>query len=366
MSLFDHLTLVEENRSHINQRHNLVDVMFLILSAISTGAEGWQDIEIFGDLKLDWLRQYRAFKHGIPRRHTIARIVESVDCQSLMLALLSWVNQMREHKQQPLIALDGKALRGSYHKNPDDALHSVAAYDVDNGLFLYQEMTEGKGCEIAAVREVLNVLNITDAVITLDALHCQRDTLQLLTSRGADYVVQVKANQKLLNHTVKEQFAQAFENQDILAQSTTSEKAHGRIETRTVFQVKADFSDELSEKWPSVKTLVAVERDQNNVIDTKYYLSSLDINPELAGKCVREHWAIENSLHWILDVVYKEDICRVREKKAAENLAMFRRVSLNIAKQETSVKDSMKGKLIRASYCDNYRSTLLFGTVKSS
>lgn len=366
MSLFDHLNLVKENRSHINQYHNLVDVMFLVLSAISSGSEGWQDIERFGELKLDWLRQYRPFKHGIPRRHTIARIVGSVDCQSLILALLSWVNQQRKQTEQSIIALDGKTLRGSYNKNPSEALHSVSAYDVENGLLIFQKMAEGKGCEISTVRDVLDVLDISDAVITLDALHCQRDTLQALTHRNADYVIQVKANQKLLSKAVKEQFAHAFIDDSKIDQYESSDNTHGRKETRTVFQIDAALPTELAEKWPSIKTLIAVERDRNNAIDTKYYLSSLEINPKLAARCVREHWAIENSLHWVLDVVYKEDSCRVTGKVAAENLAMFRRVALNLAKQETSIKDSMRGKLVRASFSDEYRSTLFFGTVKSN
>lgn len=175
----------------------------------------------------------------------------------------------------------------------------------------------------------------------------------------------MKANQRNLHNVVKSQFSTAFEDEDVIAECQTTEKGHGREETRIVFQIKADLLQEIKNKWPSIQTFIAVERHRKtattNVVDTKFYLSSMDIDPELLNHSIREHWRIETSLHWVLDMVYKEDACRVAEKKSAENLAMFRRVALNLAKLETSTKNSMKGKLKCACWSDDYRSKLFFG-----
>ena len=171
MTLIEHLTLVEETRSDINRKHDLVDVMFLVISAIMSGAEGWRDIETYGNSKADWLRQYRPFANGIPRRHTIARILRSIVIVTLLEALLCWVNEQRTHQGKPVIAFDGKVLRGSYRKNSKDALQLVTAYDTENGLVLSQKATPTKRGQIETVKEMLDILELKGAVVTLDALH---------------------------------------------------------------------------------------------------------------------------------------------------------------------------------------------------
>ncbi len=178
MTLLEHLTVVEKIRSEINQRHDLIDVMFLVLSGIMSGAEGWKDIENYGDSKLAWLRQFRPFEHGIPRRHTIAQILRTVVAESLLEALLNWVNEQRSNTGKPVISFDGKVLRGSYRNDSKTALQLVTAYDTENGLVLSQKPTETKNGEISVVRQMLDVLNQKGSVITLDALLCQRKTLE--------------------------------------------------------------------------------------------------------------------------------------------------------------------------------------------
>ena len=174
MTLIEHLTLVEETRSDINRKHDLVDVMFLVISAIMSGAEGWRDIETYGNSKADWLRQYRPFVNGIPRRHTIARILRCIVIDSLLEALLCWVNEQRTHQGKPIIAFDGKVLRGSFRGNAKDALQLVTAYDTENGLVLSQKATPNQQGDTETVKEIMNKIEHKGAVVTLDALNCQR------------------------------------------------------------------------------------------------------------------------------------------------------------------------------------------------
>ena len=164
MTLIEHLTLVEETRSDINRKHDLVDVIFLVISAIMAGAEGWQDIETYGDSKAEWLCKYRPFTHGIPRRHTIARILKGIVPESLLEALLNWINEQRTHRGKPMIAFDGKVLRGAYRHDPKQAVQLVTAYDTENGLVLSQKATPTKKGEIATVKEMLDILNLKGAV----------------------------------------------------------------------------------------------------------------------------------------------------------------------------------------------------------
>ncbi|HED1729753.1 TPA: ISAs1 family transposase, partial [Enterobacter hormaechei subsp. xiangfangensis] len=213
MTLIEHLTLVEETRSDINRKHDLVDVMFLVISAIMSGAEGWRDIETYGNSKADWLRQHRPFANGIPRRHTIARILRCIVIDTLLEALLCWVNEQRTHQGKPIIAFDGKVLRGSFRGNAKDALQLVTAYDTENGLVLSQKATPNKKGEIETVKEMLDILELKGAVVTLDALHCQRETLEKISEKKAHVVVQVKKNQPKLYQAVQSQFQALFDAQ---------------------------------------------------------------------------------------------------------------------------------------------------------
>lgn len=367
MSLFDHLSLIEDPRSHINQRHNLVDVLFLVFSAITSGQDGWAEIQQFGELKLGWLRQFRSFKNGIPRRHTIARIVQAIRPEALQLCLISWINEKRKVSDKPLIAIDGKALKMA-SKLGDKAFHSVGAFDINSGLALYQELASGKGKEIETAKSLLNMLNIDNALITLDALHAQTETLEAIISRKADYLVQVKGNQKLLSQAVQEQFSTAFDSGDELPSFSTTDTGHGREETRTTFQLPFSASEDIQKKWPSIKTVVAVERHRKvkkkTTIDTKFYISSHEIAPEFISAAVRGHWQIENGLHWVLDVVFKEDDCRIHDINSVESVLIMRRLAFNLAKMETSQKRSMKSKLHRSLLSDEYRELIIFGDVK--
>ena len=365
MTLIEHLTLVEETRSEINRKHNLVDVMFLVISAIMSGAEGWNDIETYGDSKIDWLRQHRPFANGIPRRHTVARILRCIVIDTLLEALLCWVNEQRTHQGKPIIAFDGKVLRGSFRGNAKDALQLVTAYDTENGLVLSQKATPNKKGEIETVKDMLDILELKGAVVTLDALHCQRETLEKISEKKAHVVVQVKNNQPKLYQAVQSQFQSLFDAQKEKIVVEHKESGHGRQEERYVFQLKAKLPPELTEKWPTIRSIIAVERHRSangkGTVDTSYYVCSLSPKHKLLGHYIRQHWRIENSQHYILDVVFNEDASRIAMEDAVENMALFRRFVLNIVKQSNCGARSQRNKLKRAGWNDDYRAQLFFG-----
>ena len=364
--LTDYLSLVEDPRSHINREHDLVDVMFLVINGVLSGAEGWADLQAFGDEKLEWLRQFRPFKNGIPTRHSIARILRTVDTQQLALALYSWVNEQRKRQDQAIIALDGKTVRGAVNRNANpETLHLVSAYDTQEGLVLFQQATGGKGTEIQAVKELLSMLDINGSIVTLDALHCQSQTLNQITLQGGDYVVQLKKNQGKLREAISTQFTDVFEGKPVpnLSQHTTSDQGHGREEVRTVFQLPITEEMGLEDKWKSAKSTIVIERSRKlndkTTYDTHFYISSLVCDAELACKAIRQHWHIENQQHWVLDVVYREDHSLIGDREAAEVFALFRRIAMNLAKHHKG-KMSNRQKLKRAGWSDEFRAELFF------
>ena len=366
MNLIEHLTLVEETRSDINQKHDLVDVMFLVISAIMAGAEGWRDIETYGDSKADWLKQHRPFHGGIPRRHTIARILRAVVAESLLEALLNWVNERRVHLGKPIIALDGKVLRGAYRGDVKKALQLVTAYDVENGLVLTQKATPNKKSEMGTVRDILDTLDVKGAVVTVDALHCQRETLEKISEKKGHVVVQVKGNQPKLKKFIQSEFQKIFDAKKEKIVTEVKQEVHGRNEERYTFQIKANLPPELAEKWPTIRSFIAVERHRTvkgkvGSVDTSYYVSSLSPKHKLIGHYIRQHWRIESAQHYILDVVFKEDASRIVMEDAVENMALFRRFVLNMLKQHNCGAPSQRNKLKKAGWNDNYRAEVFFG-----
>lgn len=241
----------------------------------------------------------------------------------------------------------------------------MSAFDTGEGLVLCQQATRNKGGEIEAVRRLIDCLDIKGAIVTMDALHCQKETLLQLNQRGADFVIQVKQNQPILLEEIRRQFRPGWEsNGDGIAQHYTQNQLHGRREERTTFQLAAELPDELKAGWPGIKSLIAVERSRSHkgkgTLDTHYYVSSLPTNPEQAARAVRQHWHIENQQHWVLDVTYREDLSRIGDREAAEAFALFRRIALNMAQHHP--KQIIKRLKIKCScWSDDFRMEMFFG-----
>ncbi|MEM0912778.1 MAG: ISAs1 family transposase [Pseudomonadota bacterium] len=365
MSIINYLETIEDPRSDINKKHNLIDVVFLSLSAVLSGADGWKSIQEFGERQIDWLKEHREFKHGIPKRHCIAKIIKCIDTSALLYALMDWINTRRTQTGQSHIAIDGKVMKKSWAGNIHNALQVVSAYDVDNGLSLYQQSAQSKGVEGDTARQVIEMLTLKGNVVSMDALHCQSETLNLIKQKKGDFVIQVKANQGLLHRSIQAQFDSAYPTLSDTQEHIQSNRGHGREEHREVMQIKANLPKELKTKWPHINTIIQVDRKRNvseeSPWTSHYYVSSLDIDPKRIADIIRGHWHIENKLHWVLDVVFNEDDIIIKDPDGAKHIAMFNRVCLNIIRQHTGTKDSLKSKRRAAAWDPTFRTELLFG-----
>ncbi|WP_340677772.1 ISAs1 family transposase [Paraglaciecola sp.] len=364
MELLHYLQNVKETRSHINQTYPLLEVTFLVVTAIACGQKTWSDIQDFGEGNLEWLRLYLPYEAGVPTRHNIAKIVRAIVPDTLLGALVDWANVRRSTEGQPLIAVDGKDIRGVERSGRASPLSMVSAFDVEQGLVLYHRPCKGKGQEIQAVKDLIDCLDIKGCILTMDALHCQVETLNTVQARGADAVVQVKQNQSLLFAAVDAAFQAYWEKPE--AQQTswnTCDKGHGRQDSRFVYELPATPEGELKQKWPMIKSFLAVVRERKigNTIshETSYHISTCELSLELAARATRQHWHTENCQHWVLDVVFKEDEQTIYTSKSAVNMACFRRFVLNLLRRDTR-KLSMPRKMNKAAWDGKYRHDILF------
>ncbi len=364
MSLITHLENITDHRHDINLKHNLVDVIFLTLSAVLSGATGWKFIQEFGDSQLTWLRLHREFEHGIPRRHCIANIIKALDTDVLLQAVFGWINERREHEGKKVIALDGKTMRGAWRKDCSQALHVVSAFDVGRGIALYQDTSNSKGTEGEVARQVIDAMALENAIVTLDALHCQTPTMEKVVKGKGDFVIQLKGNQPNLSEYVQDCFARQYDNPE-LATFEQVNSGHGRQERRTVMQLDANLPKELKQKWPHIRSIIEVASERTvkkvNACSSRWYVSSLPINAEQAANIVRDHWAVENQLHWVLDVVFREDELKIIDPTGAAHIALFNRACLGVIKQHEGKKDSMAAKRRAAAWSSDFRTELLFG-----
>ena len=323
-----------------------------------------KSIQEFGEEQLDWLRLYRKFENGIPRRHCIANIIKALDSDLLLQAVFGWINDNRQSEGKTIIALDGKTMRGAWSEDAKNALHVVSAFDVGNGIALYQGSSNSKGKEAEVARNMIDSMALDDAIVTLDALHCQVSTMSKIRQRKGEFIIQLKANQPMLLETVKTAFSEVYAQPELptFEQSNTG---HGRKERRTVMQIEASLPAELKKKWPHITSLIEVasERTVNGKTScsSRWYVSSLQVNAKEAANAIREHWGVENQLHWVLDVVFREDALKVTDPDGAKHLALFNRAALNALRQHQGKKDSLAGKRRRAGWSPTFRSELLFG-----
>jgi len=367
MSFFDYIDTLEDNRTNINKEYELTDIVFLTMAAVLSGAKGWKAIKIFGDAQLDWLRQYRPFTNGIPTRHSIGRIIRGIKSESFVACFIHWTNQVREAEGHEHIAFDGKVLRGAKQGVNDHALQLMTAMIVENGLVIYQQETASKTNEIPIMQAMLSSMAIKGAIITADAMHCQTKTAAVIREGDGDYVLQVKANQKKLLSEIKAFFHKRYREQPDLRKQHHHQELdgeHGRLTERHYRLLP--ITDWLcsAQKFDGCHAVVEVQRTRTikdkQQQETSYYITSLTDNIEKVANVIRRHWRIENSQHWILDVVFREDECQIYAEDGARNLATMRRVLLNMVK-EHPLKDSVAGKFQRASWDLKFREEILFG-----
>lgn len=365
MSFLDHFADLPDPRSHVNRTYDLLDIVFLTVCAVLSGAEGWRDIQKFGRAKLHWLRRFRHFDSGIPVDDTIARIIRALEPTKMTECFVSWVNEIRRQDGHQFIAIDGKTLRHSFEAEPKDALHSITVWLREQGMVFCQAKSAGKKNEIQSVQALIETLELAGATVTLDAMHCQKKTAKLIRKQKAHYVLCVKDNQKGLREELQ-WWIDGFGERLPEGASTYEEvdAGHGRIEVRRYAHLPITEQMVKAAGWADARSVVRVERQrqigEKQTCETVYYISSHEPNAQFIAEAIRSHWEVENKAHWVLDVVYREDDCRIRRGDGAENIAIVRRLCMNLARLHPK-KDSMRGKLKSAGWNDDFREELLFG-----
>lgn len=366
MSFLQEIESIEDHRVDANKDYELADIIFLTVAAVLCGARGWKAINIFGEAQLDWLREYREFSHGIPTRHSIGRIIRGIEAQRLVSSFINFSNTVRDKNDKEHISFDGKVVCGSKHGDID-ALQLMTAMVVENGLIIYQKETSTKTNEIPIMQSMLTSMDINNAVITADAMHCQTETAALIRQGGGDYVLQVKKNQGNLLNEIKAYFHKGYrEIPELLKDNCFKELdgEHGRINEREYRCLPITTWFDETEKFKDSFAVIEVKRTRHlkNKIEkeTSYYITSLKGDVSMLAGYVRRHWAIENSQHWVLDVTFREDECQIYADDGARNISTIRRKLLNLIKAH-SLKDSVAGKMQRACWDAKFRAEILFG-----
>jgi predicted transposase YbfD/YdcC len=375
-SLVAHLARVPDPRINRNKDHDLVDILVIAVCALLCAAETFNDMEDFGKAKRDWFRTFLKLRGGIPSHDTFNRVFAALKPEHFLECFLGWTQSVREAVAQEVVALDGKALRRAL--NGDQSVkYVVSAWAEGNGLVLGQWKVADKSNEITAVPELLRVLELSGCIVTMDAMGCQKKIAKEIVEADADYVLALKGNQETAHEEVKTFLDQTVaEKQTLrppgakplaaaarLAFLETVEKDHGRFEIRRYCQSDAlDWFADLG-KWEGLKSVGMVESVRElkgkTTIERRYFLSSLPLGVETFARAVRGHWGVENKLHWVLDVCFREDQSRARTGYAAENLATLRRLALNMLKREKTKKRGIRGKQLNASWDHPYLLRLL-------
>lgn len=373
-TFLQHFDSIQDPRIERCKKHNLFDILLLAISAVISGAEGWQDIEDFGHSKLNWLRQYRPFESGIPKHDTIARVICRLKSEEIEASFQSWIGALIKDTGCDVIAIDGKTARRSFTtKGRKNALHTVSAWSCNNQLVLGQVATDVKSNEITAIPELLERLDIENSIITLDAMGCQSQIAKQIVSKNGDYVLALKGNHSGMQEelaawwhkTEREGFS--IDNYE---QATDIDCGHGRIETRICEHVWVN-SNWLSKdyRWSGLKSIIKIssevhEKTTGKVThEIRWYISSLKVNAEQALTAVRSHWQVE-SMHWILDMTFREDESRIRKGNGALAFNVMRKIALNLFKQDETKSASIPRKKKMAALDDGYRSTLLESGIK--
>lgn len=365
IALMTHFRDLKDPRRDQGKRHLLSDMLTLTICAVLSGANTWVEIEEYGEVKHDWLATFLALPHGIPSHDTLGDVFARLDPQALEAGFQSWVSSIATSLNATQIHIDGKVLRGSGNASQGQKpLHLVSAWVSEVNVILGQVKTDDKSNEITAIPELLNNLVVTGALVTIDAIGTQTPIAQQIVEQGGDYLLAVKGNHKTMLQDLEDLFAGCDEVEfaDVPHdRAETVNKGHGRIEIRRC-QILSDpqYLDYVRrrDEWKDLATLIRIERkrrlNEQTSTETAYFISNRVASAAFFLDAVRGHWAIENQLHWSLDVTFREDHNQTRTGFAAENLALIRRLALMLLKRETSVKVGLQAKRLRAGWQNDY------------
>lgn len=363
--LVEHFAELPDPRQRQNREHKLIDILVITICAAICGADDWVAVEQFGCAKQGWFESFLELPSGIPTHDTFWRIFRHLDAEQFQTCFIEWVTSVQELTAGEVIAVDGKQLRRS-HDAPAGkaAIHMVSAWATANSLVLGQRKVDEKSNEITAIPDLLEKLEIRGCIVTIDAMGCQTKIAETIIEKGADYLLALKENHALLYEDVALLF-------DDLAESGFTaypydhakmvDKGHGRIEVRQAWTIAAPSliaNLRTAHKWPQLVTLVKIQSeryiDDKHSLETRYYISSLAASAATILDATRAHWAIENSLHWVLDIAFREDESRLRKDNGAQNFAVLRHIALSLLKQDDTLKVGVKNKRLRAGWDQNY------------
>ena len=344
--------------------YRLVEIISIAICAVLSGAEGWEEIEEFGETKAEWLKQFLALENGIPSHDTFRRVFSLLDAQAFQERFMRWVEGVFTLTRGQVVAIDGKTVRRSRDEgNGKPALHLVSAWASENGVLLGQRKVDEKSNEITAIPVLLEQLYLAGCIVTIDAMGCQKEIARTIIEQKADYVLALKGNQGQLYQDVQEWFAWAqqsdFKDMPHSFWQTTN-KAHGRIEVRRCWALSDPRAFEVirhHEGWVGLTSIAMIQRERHIAgqiqSETVYHIASLPADAKLLLHAVRAHWSIENTFHWTLDVTFREDDARLKTGHSAENFAVLRHVAFNLLKRHPA-KLSLKRKRYKAALDDRF------------
>jgi len=359
-NLLSHFKNLEDHRTERCKKHLLLDIIGISICAVICGADSWNEIEEYGEMKKDWLSSFLELPHGIPSHDTFNRFYSNLDPDKFEKCFNNWVNSISDLIKSQIISVDGKTIKGA-KINGNSSIHMVSAWSYENDIVLGQVKVAEKTNEITAIPELLDNIVIDGATITIDAMGTQKKIAKHIIKNNANYTLAVKGNQPLLRENIEDEFR--FNKKIEFYKDV--DYGHGRIETRTCSVISDFIHMEEVDKWASLKSVIKIDSVREFKLTgkvekaTKYYISSMISTPKESLRIVRNHWAIENKLHWVLDVQFGEDLDRKRAGNASQNFSLINKIALNLIKKEESCKLGIKSKRKKAGWDNRYLEKIL-------
>ena len=378
-TIMEYFSQMPDPRKRIGKRYPLYEVVAITILAVMSFAKGWEDIQRYAEAKRTWLSKFLELKKGIPHHDVYRRVFTVLQPQLIEACFMNWVRAIKQNTpERQIIAIDGKTVRGAFNAKTGKSLHILSAWARANQLVFGQVRTEEKSNEITAIPTLLEKIALEGSIVSLDAMGCQYEIANKIVKKKADYLFSLKGNQGNLHEDVKEYFADfdfakpASAMKHIAFKSvSTHEQKRGRIEDRE-YAVSEDVEwlHKRHPKWKTIRSIGFVDspRQEKGSIayERRHYVSSLAAEPQEFSRAVRSHWGIENSLHYVLDVAFAEDSCRIRTGKGPENMGFIRKIALTIVRSDTETKSSVTGRIKQMAWSEDYLEQLLFSSTFAS